>query len=729
MATTAAVPPARARAPLASRWRESAVSRAPGAVRAPSARFHSPRRASYLVRRAPCRGARPSPRVPGAIAEPELTETDAETSASPDSGAGSGASASPDGFSSAPPPSGGTAIKKRAKRMSKKALSEAARKEKLEMDSDFCRMVRRYDPEAIRQEALRTPFALAARGAKVFSTFSTLFAKKDAMMKLDATDGGARYATAFKEALTSLGPLFVKLGQNLANRPDLVEEDLMEELTRLQDRVPPFPTGEAFDIIREDAGADVNAVFATITPEPVAAASIGQVYKATLVPELGGAEVAVKILRPGTRPQVILDLFILRAAAETFFDDFAKTNLGCPATLLVDEFAEKLLEELDFNQEALNLRDFKRNFADDDAVQIPGVYQSLSSPRVLVMDWQEGVRCTAEGAFESPEARRVFLQNGVESGLRQLLDFGLFHGDPHPGNVLALPSGDIAYVDFGNVAEISRANQESLIDAVVHVMNKDYDALAVCLNDLGFLEPGSDVRPVAEGLAEVWGTDTLSAIASNGNFSFRGLTKEFNKLLFKYPIRVPERFSLVIRALLTQENICLTLDPSFNFLNAAFPYVARRLLTDPDPNLRARLFKVVIVKGKFEWARLRELVQMAEAGASGGVKVPVRVALDLVADTTKMLATDGDTRSMLLGGLRAVPLRTHVAEACSIAVMVLGMTVGKWWRASPPGRALRKWWVDTAYALRRAFAARVKSDLPPRGPDAAGSDAGFAIPA
>ena len=725
MATTAATLPARARAPLASRWRDSAASRPPDAVRAPSARLRLPGRASYLVRRAPCRDARQSPRAPGAIAEPEVAETDAEPSSSLDSDAG--ASASPDGFASTPPLSGGTAIKKRAERMREMALSEAARKEKLEMDSDFCRMVRRYDPEAIRAEALRTPFALAARGAKVLSTFGALFARKEAMQKLDAADGGVRYAEAFKEALTSLGPLFVKLGQNLANRPDLVEEDLMEELTRLQDRVPPFPTGEAFDIIREDAGRGVEETFATITPEPVAAASIGQVYKETLARDLGGGEVAVKILRPGTRPQVVLDLFILRAAAETFFDDFAKKNLGCPATLLVDEFAEKLLEELDFTQEALNLRDFKRNFADDASVQIPGVYQNLSSPRVLVMDWQEGVRCTAPGAFESAEARSVFLQNGVESGLRQLLDFGLFHGDPHPGNVLALPSGDIAYVDFGNVAEISRANQESLIDAVVHVMNKDYDALASCLNDLGFLEPGSDVRPVAEGLAEVWGTDTLSAIASNGNFSFRGLTKEFNKLLFKYPIRVPERFSLVIRALLTQENICLTLDPSFNFLNAAFPYVARRLLTDPDPNLRARLFKVVIVKGKFEWARLRELVQMAEAGASGGVKVPARVALDLVADTTKMLATDGDTRSMLLGGLRAVPLRTHVAEACSIAVMVLGMTVGKWWRASPPGRALRKWWVDTAYATRRAFAARVKSDLPLRGPDAAGPDAGFAV--
>jgi predicted unusual protein kinase regulating ubiquinone biosynthesis (AarF/ABC1/UbiB family) len=680
------------------------------------------------VRRAPSHATRPSPGLWSAIAEPEVTETDAETEGANTDDTSSGVRGSSvvtrgTRSSDAEGADGDSTRNAKQKRFgsaspfafaSGKARAEAARKEKLEMDLDFCRVVKRYDPEIIRNEALRRPLALAARGAKVFRTFGFLFARKEALRRLDRDDGGDRYAVSFKNALTSLGPLFVKLGQNLANRPDLIQEDLMEELTRLQDRVPPFPTLEAFAIVREDAGKNVDQIFAAITPDPVAAASIGQVYKATLVDSLGGGEVAVKILRPGTRPQVVLDLFILRAAAETFFDDFAKKNLGCPATLLVDEFAEKLLEELDFNQEALNLRDFKRNFSDDPSVQIPGVYQELSSERVLVMDWQEGVRCTAPGAFESLEARRIFLQNGVESGLRQLLDFGLFHGDPHPGNVLALPSGDIAYVDFGNVAEISRANQESLIDAVVHVMNKDYDALAICLSDLGFLEPGSDVRPVAEGLREVWGTDTLTAIASNGNFSFRGLTKEFNKLLFKYPIRVPERFSLVIRALLTQENICLTLDPSFNFLNAAFPYVARRLLTDPDPNLRARLFKVVVVKGKYEWARLRELVTMAEAGANGGVKLPLKVALDLFADTTKMLAKDGATRNMLVNGLRAVPVREHVAEAFSLAVMVLGMTLGKWWRASVVGKMLKKMWVDATYSLRRSFAKKVASDLPPR---------------
>ena len=161
--------------------------------------------------------------------------------------------------------------KTKAKKASRQ-ITEKARKEKLEMDSDFCRMRTRYDPEAIRKEALATPIALAKRGALVTSKFATLFAKRESMMRADAEDGGLRYATAFKETLTSLGPLFVKLGQNLANRPDLVDEDLMEELTRLQDRVPPFPTEEAFAIMR-DEGLEPDNAFSIITPEPVAAAS------------------------------------------------------------------------------------------------------------------------------------------------------------------------------------------------------------------------------------------------------------------------------------------------------------------------------------------------------------------------------------------------------------------------------------------------------------------------
>ena len=592
--------------------------------------------------------------------------------------------------------------KKRDKRSEQQSLDQ------LDMEQNFCVLKRRYDPEAIKKEALEQPVALARRGAVVVTKFATLFARKESLLKLDAEDGGTRYAAELKNTLTSLGPLFVKLGQNLANRPDLVEEEVMEELTKLQDRVPPFPSSEAFQIMEEDFGKPTSEVFEVITPEPVAAASIGQVYKGTLK---DGTEVAVKILRPGTRPQVILDLWILRTAAERIFDDWCRENIGCTATLLVDEFAEKLLEELDFVQEANNLRDFKRNFGDDPRVQIPGVYGALSSPRVLVMDWQEGTRCTAEGAFESDEALRIFLQNGVESGLRQLLDFGLFHGDPHPGNVLALPSGDIAYVDFGNVAEISRNNQENIIDAVVNVMNGDYEGLAECLENLGFLQEGCDVKPIAEGLADAWSGELLGEMAATGNFSFRGLTREFNKLLYLYPIRVPERFSLVIRALLTQENICLTLDPNFNFLEASLPYVARRLLTDPDPNLRARLLKVVIVKGRFEWERLAELVKMAEIGAQGGVSLPVSTMVELAADGAKMLATDGVMRTMLMDGLKAVSLREHVAQASKMALLVWQLTIGRSWANSVPGRWLRARRVGLVYRLKLMFAKTTSSDL------------------
>lgn len=561
-------------------------------------------------------------------------------------------------------------------------------KETLDADRDFCRVVTRYDPEAVRREALVRPLELARRSARLAVVLGRMRNKRARLQALDAADGGSRWGEAVKETLCELGPLFVKLGQNLANRPDLVNEELMEELTKLQDRVPPFNSSLAYKIIEEETGRVIEETFSEISEEPIASASIGQVYKGKLRKD--GTDVAIKVLRPNTRAQCVLDLFLLRATALMFFDTFARENLGCSASLLVDEFAEKLLEELDFVQEARNLRDFAFNFRNDANVHIPQVISELSGPRVLVMHWQPGVRCTREDAFDDEASRARFMINGVEAGLKQLLEFGLFHGDPHPGNVLALPDGDIAYVDFGNVAEISRANQESLIDAVVHVMNRDYEALAETLVDLGFLRQGVDIGPVAEGLADVWGDEALESLASTEAFSFRGLTREFNKLLYEYPIRVPERFSLVIRSLLTQENICLTLKPDFNLLDAAFPYVARRLLTDPDPALRLRLLKVVIVKGRFEWERLRNLIDMAGVGVKGGVNVPI---FALAKDAAHMLATDKAIRKELFIGLHSVSFAEHIKESFSLGCVLLSIAVGR----------LTQPFFDVARKFRRKF--------------------------
>lgn len=188
------------------------------------------------------------------------------------------------------------------------------------------------------------------------------------------------------------------------------------------------------------------------------------------------------------------------------------------------------------------------------------------------MEWIDGIRCT------DPEALRrsgldvqAFIRTGVVSGLRQLLEFGLFHGDPHPGNIFAMPDGRIAYVDFGNVAELSQRNKEVLIDAVVHAVNKDYASMAGDFIKLGFLGPGTDVRPIVPALEKIW-ADSMGR--SLEDFNFRTVTSKFNELVFEYPIRIPERYSLVIRSLLTQEGICLTLDRNFHFLEVAYPYVS-----------------------------------------------------------------------------------------------------------------------------------------------------------
>lgn len=215
---------------------------------------------------------------------------------------------------------------------------------------------------------------------------------------------------------------------------------------------------------------------------------------------------------------------------------------------MVDEFGEKILEELDYTQEARNIADFLAKFEGDQYVKIPWVRQDLSSKRVIVMEWINGVRCTDVESIKKTVDVNEFIRVGVVSGLRQLLEFGLFHGDPHPGNIFAMPDGRIAYVDFGNVAEISQRNKQTLIDAVVHAVNEDYEEMANDFIKLGFLTPGTDLTPIIPALEKIWKDSRGKALS---DFNFRSVTTKFNELVFKYPIRVPERYSLVIRSLLT----------------------------------------------------------------------------------------------------------------------------------------------------------------------------------
>merc|ERR1712176_1224378 len=233
-----------------------------------------------------------------------------------------------------------------------------------------------------------------------------------------------------------------------------------------------------------------------------------------------------------------------------------------------------------------------------------------------------------------------FIRVGVVSGLRQLLEFGLFHGDPHPGNIFALDDGRIAYVDFGNVAEISEKNKQVLIDAVVHAVNKDYVEMAGDFSRLGFLSEETDIGPIVPALEQIW-TDSLGKSLSE--FNFRNVTGKFNELVYQYPIRIPERFSLVIRTLLIQEGICITLQPEFKFLEVAYPYVAKRLLT--DDSLRERLTQVLFKDGEFQWDRLSNLMDLAQDDS---------VELDLtdtIKDLVRVIARDRTLRSQLVAAV------------------------------------------------------------------------------
>jgi len=261
-----------------------------------------------------------------------------------------------------------------------------------------------------------------------------------------------------------------------------------------------------------------------------------------------------------------------------------------------------------------------------------------------------------------------FIRVGVMSGLRQLLEFGLFHGDPHPGNIFALKDGRIAYVDFGNVAQLSQTNKEVLIDAVVHAVNEDYDAMAGDFIRLGFLAPGTDVRPIVPALESIWQDARTSSLSS---FNFRTVTAAFNELVYQYPIRIPERFSLVIRSLLTQEGICMTLKPEFRFLEVAYPYIAKRLLTDRDARLRERLIQVLFKQGKFQWERLENLVELAQEGA-GELDLT-----DTVSDGAQLLITDEQLRTQLILALTEDD-RLHVDEVARLlAVLQGGVKVDK----------------------------------------------------
>ena len=432
-----------------------------------------------------------------------------------------------------------------------------------------------------------------------------------------------RLGALLLSTLTNLGPCFIKLGQALSTRPDLVNRDWLEQLTRLHDDLPSFDHDIALATIEHQLGAPASNLFAIFPSKPIAAASLGQVYKAQMH---DGRWVAVKVQRPKLHAKLVLDLAVIRLLAQ-FTGPFLPLNLGDDLTAIVDEFGNTLFREIDYELEADNAERFAALFDDDPSIVIPAVERMLSSQKVLTTTWLDGVKLQERSVLEENQLDPTTLvKAGVIAGLRQLLEFGYFHADPHPGNLFALPGGKdgngrLGYVDFGMMDMLSNDDRLTLTDAVVHLINRDFLSLGHDFVRLGFLQPNTDLSPILPALEEVLGGQLGESV---GSFNFKTITDRFSELMFDYPFRVPARFALIIRAVVSQEGLALRLDPDFSIIRVAYPYVAKRLLAADTEELRRKLLDILFNSaGKLQLQRLENLLDVVGQDGSPTDLLPV----------------------------------------------------------------------------------------------------------
>lgn len=491
----------------------------------------------------------------------------------------------------------------------------------------------RYNPEAVAKIYRYRPWVVFRRGFTIIWSFARfiLNLKWDEWWQ-QTEQNKLKRATQLRQLLTRLGPTFIKVGQALSTRPDLVRKDYLDELVKLQDQLPAFDSAIAFQIIETELERPVVDIFSQISPEPIAAASLGQVYRAYLH---SGEEVAVKVQRPNLQPILSLDLYLMRWATG-WLAPWLPLNLGHDLTLIVDEFGTKLFEEIDYLNEGRNAEKFAFNFRNDPSIKVPAIYWRYTSIHVLTLEWINGFKLTDTKSIQAAGLNtNSLIKTGVTAGLRQLLEFGFFHADPHPGNLFAMTDGRMAYIDFGMMDQLDENTKETLVDAIVHLINKDYIELAKDYVKLGFLTPETDIQPIVPALEALLGNAIGESV---GNFNFKTITDAFSELMYQYPFRVPAKFALIIRSLVTQEGIALSLNPNFKILEVAYPYVARRLLTGESPELRRRLLNVLFKDGKFQWQRLENLIAIARADSNFDLLPTAQLGLQyLLSDEGKFL--------------------------------------------------------------------------------------------
>ena len=382
-----------------------------------------------------------------------------------------------------------------------------------------------------------------------------------------------KQAIWIRNTLLDLGPTFIKIGQLFSTRADLFPPEYVEELAKLQDRVPAFSYEQVEAIVEQELGKKIPELFHSFDPIPLAAASLGQVHKAKLH---SGEEVVVKAQRPGLRKLFEIDLAILKGITR-YFQSHPEWGRGRDWLGIYEECCRILWEEIEYLNEGRNADTFRRNFRDYEWVKVPRIYWRYTSPRVLTLEYAPGIKISHYEALEAAGLdRKLLARQGAEAYLHQLLNNGFFHADPHPGNIAVSAEGALIFYDFGMMGQIKTGVREQLMKTLFGIAQKDSTQVVQSLVELGAIAPVDDMGPVRRSIQYMLDHFMDKPFE---NQSVSAISDDLYEIAYNQPFRFPATFTFVMRAFSTLEGVGKGLDPEFSFMEVAKPF-AMQLMTN-----------------------------------------------------------------------------------------------------------------------------------------------------
>jgi predicted unusual protein kinase regulating ubiquinone biosynthesis (AarF/ABC1/UbiB family) len=521
-------------------------------------------------------------------------------------------------------------------------------------------------------------------------------------------------AASLLDSMLTLGPTFIKLGQLLSTRPDVLPAEYIAEFSKLQDEVPPAPWAEAEAVLTDELGP-IAERFDAFDREAISGASLGQVYRA----EIDGQEVAVKVRRPDIEELVNADLKVIRWSLPLIMR-FVGEARSFSLSNLADEFAKTIREEMDYDRERRMLQEIQGNFEGNREIEIPAVIESHSAPRVLTMEYVPGTKITRVEELDAMGVDRSALAELLQRVyLQMIVDDGVFHADPHPGNLAVQADGTLVFYDFGMSGRVDAYIQDRIVDFYIGIANQDIDAILDALIAMGTLSPEAD-REVMGNVMELAIEDVRGEEIEQ--YRVQQVIDQIENTIYDFPLRLPSNLALVLRVATVVEGVCVTLDPEFDFIDIATDY----LIDEGYREAGIRQF-------------IEERVTETQAAVESSVRVPPKLedALDRVEREDLRIQADIEDSAdvidrlgkrivyglLMTGGVVSTALLYSFGNSVPLAVLALAFSVvvgALLYRSFRGPRGLRAQPQFTRQNLRERQGTGAEGG--PGGPDAAGGE-------